>query len=141
MLRYAHHRRLTHRALTPRQIDVTSRSGQPTRVAIRDWHAGRQSRQGAGTTTPLPTTIAKGAEDVRGLVGHESWVYLAPEAHHGAEDLPAVPLDVYGLGAVAHLVLTGQPPATTLAELQARLATNGCLDPSVSQPDLPDAPG
>lgn len=138
VLRYAHHRRLTHRALSPRQIDVTLRPGAaPPRVAIRDWHAGRQNPQVAAASTPVSSTIAKGADDVRGLLAHESWVYLAPESHLGAGDLPPVPLDVYGLGAVAFLILTGEPPATTLAELQSKLEADGCLDPSGLRSELP----
>lgn len=137
LLRYAHDRRLTHRALTPRQIDVVPGSpGHAPRVAIRDWHTGAHGIGRGGPTTTAPTTIARGADDVRSLVSQHSWVYLAPEALYGGSELPAIPLDIYGLGASAYLVLTGKPPAASLAELQRTLESHGCLDPSASTPDL-----
>lgn len=138
VLRYAHNRRLTHRALTPRQVDVTV-TGSGRRVAVRDWMTGQRTRSTTGLSSPAPTFVSSGTDDVPHLVDHGAWVYLAPEQLRGADDLPPVPLDVYGLGALAYLILTGQPPAATLAELQERLAASGGLDPSRANRDLPEA--
>ena len=138
VLRYAHNRRLTHRGLTPRQVDVTVRGSGP-RVAIRDWMTGQRSRSTTGLTLASPTIISGGTGDVRGLVDQGTWVYLAPEQLRGGDDLPPVPLDVYGLGALAYLILTGVAPAATLAELQERLASSGGLDPSRANKDLSES--
>jgi serine/threonine protein kinase len=135
VLRYAHNRRLTHRGLTPRQVDVTVKGSGP-RVAIRDWMTGQRSRSTTGLTLAPLTNISAGTGDVRGLVDQSTWVYLAPEQLRGGDDLPPIPLDVYGLGALAYLILTGAAPAATLAELQKRLASSGGLDPSRVNKDL-----
>lgn len=133
ILRYAHARRLVHRALSPSRVFVR---GGP-QLVVRDWQSGRRSTT-TGTQHRTPTATGFGVEDVRGLVEHADWVYLAPEAHTTAGDAPPIPLDVYGLGALAYLILTGHAPAATLAELDQRLQANGALDPRVAQPDLPD---
>jgi len=138
VLRYAHNRRLTHRGLTPRQVDVTVKGSGP-RVAIRDWMTGQRSRSTTGLTLAPPTIVSGGTGDVRGLVDQGTWVYLAPEQLRGGDNLPPVPLDVYGLGALAYLILTGVAPATTLVELQEWLAASGGLDPSRVNKDLSEA--
>ena len=139
VLRYAHQRRLVHRALTPRQVFVNT-SSEPVRLVVRDWQAGRRSpaTRSTGSAADAASATAFGTADVRALVAQPDWVYLAPEAHHGADDLPAIPLDVYGLGAVSYLLLTGEPPAATIAELQQRLEANGALDPQVADPTVAD---
>ena len=139
VLRYAHQRRLVHRALTPGQVYVDP-SAKPPRLVVRDWQTGRRSpltASGAARARSA-TSTSFGTADVRGLIAQPDWVYLAPESHRGADDLPAIPLDVYGLGALSYLILTGEPPAATLAELQARLEANGALDPQVADPTVAD---
>ena len=53
--------------------------------------------------------------------------YLAPE--FAAPESPAL-LDVFGLGALGYLILTGQPPAATRGELATRLTQARALLPS-----------
>jgi serine/threonine protein kinase len=138
VLRYAHQRRLVHRGLTPAQVYVNTEA-TPPRVVVRDWQTGRRSAGSTSQTTSAPPTATSfGTADVRALIVPGDWIYLAPETHQGAPDLPSVPLDVYGLGALSYLILTGQPPAATIAELQSRLESNGCLDPQVAETSLPD---
>lgn len=140
VLRWAHERRLTHRALTPRQVHVLppqAHRGQP-RVRIQDWWTGRRTETSRTTATSL-TVHSRGAVDVRSLVEQQDWLYLAPEQHAGHPDLPPIPLDVYGLGALAFLVLTGKPPASSLAELEERIDAVGGLDPTVAAPELPES--
>ncbi|NUU18460.1 BREX system serine/threonine kinase PglW [Cellulomonas humilata] len=134
-LRWAHERRLMHRALTPRQIEVIGEAGAKPHVAIRDWMTGQ--RVASSRTTQL-TIHSQGAADVLNLVDVTSQLYLAPEQLSGRADLPPVPLDVYGFGALAYLVLTGTAPATTFAELEQKLASAGGLDPSAAAPDIPE---
>lgn len=139
VLRYAHQRRLVHRGLTPAQVYVNT-SSTPPRVVVRDWQTGRRSAGSTrhSTSAQAPTATSFGTTDVRGLIGQGDWIYLPPETHQGGDDLPPVPLDVYGLGALSYLVLTGQAPAATIVELQSRLDANGCLDPQLAQESLPD---
>ncbi|WP_029289175.1 BREX system serine/threonine kinase PglW [Cellulomonas sp. HZM] len=132
-LRYAHQRRLVHRALTPRQVYV--RPGRSPQVVVRDWQTGRRTPT---TTTAAPTATSFGTSDVRTAVDTSSWVYLAPELHAGSVDAPAIPLDVYGLGALAYLVLTGKAPASSLAELEQSLSADKALDPRRADPDIAD---
>ncbi|MBE7325176.1 BREX system serine/threonine kinase PglW [Nocardioides sp. Y6] len=134
VLRYTHNRHLAHRALAPSRVWVRDELGRGPRIRIRDWYTGQRE---ASTRTKV-TALSAGLTDVRGAVDEKDWVYLAREALHGAEELPSIPLDVYGLGALAHLILTGEPPATTLAELQARFGRDEGLDPSAVVPEIPD---
>lgn len=134
VLRYAHNRHLAHRALAPQRIWVTASEGRAPRIRIRDWYTGQRE---ASSRTQV-TALSAGLTDVRGAVDQDDWIYLAREALHGSEDLPSVPLDVYGLGALAYLVLTGEPPAATLVELQDRFSKADALDPSAVTSDIPD---
>ncbi len=124
ILRYAHNRRLVHRALAPHRVWVVS-DGKRLRLTIRDWYTGQRASGSTGTTT-RHTALSAGITDLVGAVTQDDLLYLAPEALHGSADLPSVPLDVYGWGALAYLILTGQPPATSVVE---RLA-QGYLDPN-----------
>ncbi|WP_136709615.1 BREX system serine/threonine kinase PglW [Agromyces sp. H66] len=133
VLSYAHARRLTHRALTPRQIYVRQ-SGATLTVAIRDW----MTAQRASSSTTSLTIVSGGVSQVDSLVEHASWVYLAPETLRHDPDAPPIALDVYGLGAVAFLILTGEPPAQGLKDLLDRVQSFESLDPLSVSPDLPE---
>ena len=131
-LRFAHQRRLVHRALAPRHVWI--RPGEAPQLTIRDWYAGQKDRASARGQL---TTISAGVSDIGQAVGADDWLYLAPEALHGSADLPSIPLDVYGFGAVAYRILTGRPPAANLAELQRVQQEQGFLDAGASS-GLPD---
>lgn len=61
----------------------------------------------------------------------ESWlVYQAPEFLSNTSNRTAQ-ADIFALGAVAYFVLTGAPPASTLAEAYKLLDSRQCFDPSV----------
>jgi serine/threonine protein kinase len=132
VLRYAHGRNLAHRALTPRQVFVRT-TDRGTDVSIRDWMTGR--KQGATSTTSL-TVISGGVDDVAKLIAAESWIYLPPETLNGNPGAPVIPLDVYGLGALSYLVLTGRPPVSTIKELQERFADSPSFNPLAVSPEL-----
>ena len=128
VLTWAHERRLTHRALTPRQVHVLQPQGPRgrVRVQVHDWWTGQRTESSRVTAMSL-TVHSRGLSDVTSVVDHASWMYLAPEQLAGRDSLPPIPLDVYGFGALAYLVLTGQPPAASLAELRS-----GCRQPVAS---------
>lgn len=126
ILQFAHARRLTHRALTPRQVFVRE-SKHGVLVSIRDWFTGTMS---ASSTSAGPTQskTSLGHAEPQSLISVEGWVYLAPETLNSHSELPAIPLDVYGLGALSFLILGGRPPAATLAQLQEIFANHSGLD-------------
>lgn len=131
-VRYAHDRRLVHRALSPRAIVVEpGESGwtQP-RLRIGEWQAAARGLSAARTSHRVaPTTHAYQHVEAAAAA------YLAPE--FAAEADGTVAIDVFGLGATAYLVLTGQAPAAGRPELMERLAAEGGLHPSAVSDALP----
>jgi serine/threonine protein kinase len=115
-LRYAHTKRLYHRALSPACVLVreTSDVNRPLRLQIVNWQTG--ARDSTGSNATLHTV---GTQHVEDYVEDPSRVYLAPEALQVA---PAgMLLDVFALGAIAHFVLSSKPPATDTIELMDKL--------------------
>ncbi|WP_307961742.1 protein kinase domain-containing protein [Salinispora arenicola] len=108
-LDYAHRRHLFHRALGARSIWVSARpDGSRPELRIGDWEVA---------TKPSETSSGLGSLETARLVGRDvpgsSHVYLAPE--FGMPDADPLGMDVYGLGAISHLIVTGKPPAPSLA--------------------------
>ena len=129
-VRYAHDRSLYHRALAARSVYVSpSRDVSAPVARIIDWQAAARDFDTAGHTSigndPL---TGEHLEDA-------AQVYLAPEFAPHADP---VGLDVFGLGAIAYLVLTGQPPAAQRTELTERVSRDGGLHPSVVADGLVD---
>jgi serine/threonine protein kinase len=115
-VRYAHQRRLHHRALTPRCVLVSGSADRPV-LKVRNWQvADRQGSLGGTAAGP----IVSGTVNVGSLVDDPSAGYLAPE---GWSDPAAdgITLDVFSLGTIGYLLLTGRPPASSPAELLGRL--------------------
>ncbi|WP_104090838.1 BREX system serine/threonine kinase PglW [Cryobacterium sp. N19] len=135
VLRYAHGRSLVHRTLTPRQVFVTHENASIS-VSIRDWMSGKKR---AGTLTTTQTIMSGGATDVSTLIDAESWNYLAPETLQGNATAPIIPLDVYGVGVLSYLILTGRPPVSTFTEQQNRFADSDSFNPLAVSPELPEA--
>src|SRR4051795_257420 len=119
----AHGRGLTHRALSPRSVLVVRPGTPQQRFCIINWQTG--AREGGGS---LSGTV-EGTRNVEQLIDTETAPYLAPEAITLA-DADGQLLDVFSLGAIAYLVFTGQPPATSLAALTERLQRDGGLEVS-----------
>lgn len=121
-LRYAHSRSLYHRALAARSVYVSARDdGSQPVLRVIDWQAAARDFDTTGMSSIANTTLSgQNLTDA-------TEVYLAPEFDHSYPD--PVDLDVFGLGAVSYLILTGQPPATQRATLIDRLTTEGGLHP------------
>jgi serine/threonine protein kinase len=121
-LDHAHRRHLYHRALASRCVYVEM-DGRYPRLRICDWQVAARPNgtTGTGTATGLGGPSATHVERSAG-------VYLAPE--FASPDAPPALLDVFGLGALGYLILTGQPPAGTREQLGQRLAAEGALVPS-----------
>lgn len=138
-MRSAHSRRIFHRALAARSIHVIPRSrgregrtvGEEAawlapRLQISDWQIATQS-SGTGGAAPGATRLAPTALSAMHL-SEGSDPYFAPELTALSAD--PVYLDVYGLGVLTYLLVTGKPPAASQAELLARLEAGEGLRPS-----------
>ncbi|MFI0739153.1 BREX system serine/threonine kinase PglW [Streptomyces sp. NPDC021100] len=119
-VRYAHRRSLYHRALAARSVYVSAReNGSDPVLRIIDWQASARDFD----TTSLRSL---GESSFTGEhIEDAAQCYLAPETD--ADHPDPVDLDVFGLGAVAHHILTGMPPAETRTALKARLTADGGL--------------
>jgi serine/threonine protein kinase len=121
-VRYAHNRSLYHRALSARSVYVSAREdgGEPV-LRIADWQTAARD---------FDTSVHRSLGDTpldAGLIADVAQVYLAPETD--VEFADPVDLDVFGVGSLAYLLLTGRPPAERRSALLDRLAAEGGLHP------------
>lgn len=132
-LDYAHRRHLFHRALGSRSIWVSARpDGTRPELRIGDWEVATRPSETSTGLGSLETTNPAGMD-----VPVSTRVYLAPE--FGQLDADPLGMDVYGLGAISHLIVTGKPPAPTPREVEARLEADGGLVLSALVDGLPAA--
>ncbi|MFJ4771561.1 BREX system serine/threonine kinase PglW [Streptomyces uncialis] len=121
-VRYAHNRSLYHRALSARSVYVTAREdGSEPVLRIADWQTAARDFD-----TSLHRSLGDTPLDA-GLIADVAQVYLAPETDQEFAD--PVDLDVFGVGSLAYLLLTGRPPAERRSALVDRLAAEGGLHP------------
>ncbi|MGA3563755.1 BREX system serine/threonine kinase PglW [Melissospora conviva] len=131
---YAHRRRLHHHALSARSILVSPRRVRrggsedeawlTPQLQISDWQTatrGADSGSGSGDVVTISTHAAAHVE-------RSAEAYLAPELTAPKPD--PVAMDVFGLGTLSYLILTGQAPAAKRTELLQRLAQENGLRPS-----------
>lgn len=129
---YAHRRKLHHRALSARSVLAAPgprrRGGSEDeawltpRLLVSDWQAATRGTDTSGSGSGEPITPSSHATD---HIERSAEAYLAPEL--SAPNPDAVAMDVFGLGALAYLILTGQPPAAKRPELLTRLARDNGL--------------
>jgi serine/threonine protein kinase len=121
-LRYAHSRSLYHRALAARSVYVSARDdGSRPVLRVIDWQAAARDFDTTGMSSIANSTLS--GQNLNDTAD----AYLAPEFDHAYPD--PVDLDVFGLGAVSYLIVTGQPPATQRSNLIDRLNADGGLHP------------
>ncbi|MDQ0924560.1 serine/threonine protein kinase [Pseudarthrobacter sp. W1I19] len=135
ILRFAHNRHLFHRALSPQRVWVRPSPDGP-RLEVRDWYSAQKNSETATSTNW--TVISRGVTDLLGVAGAVDLVWLAPEARLSVTDVPGTPLDVFGFGALAFLILTGKAPGTTIVEVQEIQQQAGRFDPRAVTAGLPD---
>ncbi|MCH0556890.1 BREX system serine/threonine kinase PglW [Streptomyces sp. MUM 16J] len=136
-MRSAHSSRIHHRALAARSVHVVprprGRKGRAVgeeaawlapRLQISDWQIAtqRSADSSQGVTRFAPTALSSMH------LGEDADPYLAPELTALHPD--PVYLDVYGLGVLTYLLVTGKAPAASQAELLARLEAGEGLRPS-----------
>lgn len=147
-VRSAHSRRVHHRTLSAHSVHVIPRDRGPRKrnlgeeqrwlhpwSQIADWQiATGQSSSGGRPLTLAPTNVS-------GFhASQQADPYLAPELRIPKAD--PVRLDVYGLGVLTYLLITGQAPGASQSEVMARLEAGESLRPSVLvdglNPDIDD---
>jgi serine/threonine protein kinase len=119
-VRYAHRRGLVHRALSPRAVVVTPDDGDSPgpRLRVGEWQAAERRPAGRGEQVRPTTNAGRHVE-------RSAEAYLAPEFRGEADGTVAA--DVFGIGAIAYLLVTGRPPAESRQALIERLARDGAL--------------
>jgi serine/threonine protein kinase len=106
---YAHEHGLSHRSLSPRRVWVVETDGKPT-ARLRDWTTVARD---AGTTATGLSTAADRTRHVTSfelLAGQDAAAYMAPELHT-IPDADGQRADVFALGCLLHLLVSGRPPA------------------------------
>jgi serine/threonine protein kinase/Tfp pilus assembly protein PilF len=128
-LAYAHDRGVVHRDLKPANVMV----GAFGEVQVMDWglckHIGRDQADDEGAIRPLPEGIDR--DESRGAMG--TLAYMPPEQARGELKQVGTRSDVFGLGAILCVILTGEPPY--------RGRTRGVLFAQAENADLADAYG
>ncbi|GAT68507.1 serine/threonine protein kinase [Planomonospora sphaerica] len=128
-LDHAHRQHLYHRALAARSVWIEFHSnGRYPRLMIADWQTAALNRITTPGATPRQTLTQHAAPSLAGHIEKAAQSYLAPEFVQ--PDAESVPLDVFGLGACAYLILTGKAPAESRGELTRLLAERQGLAPS-----------
>ncbi len=105
-IRYAHRKRVIHRALGPQSILVTDAASTSPRLQIYNWQVG--VRETASTSGRLT--------NIEDLVEAQALVYMPPEAVADSRKVTEAS-DVFSLGAIAFHLFASRPPATNPTEL------------------------
>jgi tetratricopeptide (TPR) repeat protein len=125
---YAHSKHVIHRDLKPANVMV----GAFGEVQVMDWGlakvadpnhpapAGAPDPQQTWTTRIVSTRDADSDTQVGSLMGTPA--FMPPEQAAGAVDLIGPRSDVFGLGAILAVLLTGKPPYTGDSSESVRLA-------------------
>jgi hypothetical protein len=122
-LAHCHRRRVAHGGVSPSAILVRRGPEGKPETRLFNFQLG-----GADGVDPTSHRSNLGDEQVP--------LYQAPELRKGLAP-PDPCTDLFSLGAIAYLVFTGQPPGTTLADVDARLAADHHLDPRAVSDALP----
>ncbi|MDH3599660.1 MAG: BREX system serine/threonine kinase PglW, partial [Candidatus Tectomicrobia bacterium] len=116
VIRFAHDKKVVHRALSPRSILVIEPDAEHPRIKIFNWQMGYRT----GSSTSGVSREVTATSHAEHLVEDTSTAYMAPEALSEA-DHAGEHLDVFSLGAIAYHLFSGQPPAINGLELSNKL--------------------
>ncbi|MEW6279493.1 MAG: protein kinase, partial [Candidatus Eremiobacterota bacterium] len=119
ILRYAHNRKLVHRALAPQNVLVLHPDETRPELRVFNWQTGFREDEVTGTVHVLD------------LLESPATAYVAPEAIHNPATAGEYS-DVFSLGAVAFFLLSGQAPAASQVELFHVLQRRGGLSLSAA---------
>ncbi len=115
VVRYAHEKKVVHRALSPQSILVAQAGTDRPRIKVFNWQVGYRQPTGSTVVSRMITATSH----VDRLVEDASTAYMAPEAL--ADDNLGEHLDVFSLGAIAYHIFSGVPPAANGLELSNKL--------------------
>lgn len=117
-LKYAHSKRLYHRALGPQSILVHGADAGAMQLRLMNWQTA--SRNVSGSAAPNTVHRTTGTSHVEDYVEDPGLLYLAPETTR-ADPAQGASLDVFSLGCIAFYIFTGHPPAESTLELAEKL--------------------
>lgn len=117
-LKYAHAKRLYHRALGPQSITVHGMDDGHLQLRLMNWQTA--SRNVGGASVPDTVHRTTGTRHVEDYVEDLGLLYLAPETMR-ADPAQGASLDVFSLGCIAFYIFSGQPPADTALALAEKL--------------------
>jgi serine/threonine protein kinase len=119
IIRFAHDKKVVHRALSPQSILVIDASSNRPRVKIYNWQMGYR----AGTASQGVSREVSPTSHIDRLVDDISTAYMAPESLSESET-NGEHLDVFSLGAIAYHLFSGESPAANGLELSIKLREN-----------------
>ena len=117
-LKYAHSKRLYHRALGPQSILVHGLDSGSMHLRLMNWQTA--SRNVGDPTSSFTVHRTTGTRHVEDYVEDPGLIYLAPETTR-ADPAQGPSLDVFSLGCIAYYLFSGQPPAESVLELTEKL--------------------
>ncbi len=117
-LKYAHSKRLYHRALGPQSILVQNVDSGNYQLRLMNWQTA--SRNVGDSASPDTVHRTTGTRHVEDYVEDPGLVYLAPEAT-GADPAQGPSLDVFSLGCIAYHVFSGKAPAESVLDRDEKL--------------------
>ncbi len=117
VMRFAHEKRIVHRALCPQSVLVTANDDGRYQVKVFNWQVGYRAE---GTTTSNPSRVISATSHVGRLVDDASTAYMAPEVISDDNNV-GEHLDIFSLGAIAYHIFSGSPPAANGLELSNKL--------------------
>lgn len=109
-VRYAHAKRVVHRALAPQSVLVMDPDAGTPRIKVFNWQVGASEAESASSATV----------HVQELVDRQATAYMAPEALLDPKAATEA-ADVFSLGAIAYHVFSGRPPGDSPAEVARTL--------------------
>ena len=117
VVRFAHEKRIVHRALRPQSVLVNLLSTGRFQIKIFNWQLGYREE---GSTSSGGSRIISATYHFDQLIEETATAYMAPETMLLDSGL-GEHLDVFSLGAIAYHIFSGQPPAADGLELSNKL--------------------
>ena len=117
VVRFAHEKRIVHRALRPQSILVNPLATGRFQVKLFNWQLGYREE---GSTSSSGSRGISATYHFDQLIEEAGTAYMAPEAMLADSGL-GEHLDVFSLGAIAYHIFSGQSPAADGLELSNKL--------------------
>lgn len=119
-IKYAHEKKIVHRALSPQSVLILDPEARSPQVRIFNWQVSYRTSS-SGNSSVLPT------HHMEQLVEDIATVYIAPEARTADPETLGQHLDLFSLGAIAYHIFSGKPPAFNAMDLTDKLRVGNGL--------------